>query len=374
MQSETQKGKGWFVNECDILYLRGTVDGVSIRQSTGKKATKLNIAWIKKNAPMLLIKASQQKQNARLNFNISIEELGNKAIELTSHKRDEAGNADYRQKLRDYIVPFFKGYKLEEIKAMHIELFQKELLKSKSSATVKRCRNLLNIIMTKAEASDIISKNPLKYADNVQVTHRKRVPYSELEMRTMIDKADGWFRVFLILAFSTGLRSGELMGLKWSDIDFEQGFILLERSLTKGKIKTDETRIGKTKSHRRTIEIIPDVLKILKTYYAKKPHPEWMFVSKYAEPFKDTTSIIKYHLQPLLAKYSIPYKELTTTRHTFISMMMNKGFDKNWIQEMVGHKIQSDVTTRHYFTYERDEKRLAGINNFMFGGDKQENV
>lgn len=366
MQSKVLKGKGWFVNECGVIYLRGTVDGKSIRKSTGKKATKLNIEWIKKHAQNELNKLARAEEEDRKFVRTNIEDFGMQVIELTSHKRDEAGNKDYRQKLRDYIVPFFKKYNLDDIKAIHIEMWQQEMLKKKSTATVKRCRNLLNIIMTKAEGSDIIAKNPLKFADNIKVEHEKRTPYTELEMRTIIDNAEGWFKVFVLLAFSTGMRTGEVMALKWDDINLEERYIRLERSITKGKIKDKSNTIGKTKPHERTIELMADMIVMLKEYYKIKRNDKWLFVSKYDEPFKESKTIVKYYLMPLLVKNSIEYKGLYTTRHTFITMMINKGFDKTWVQEMVGHKVNSDVTDNHYFTYLRDNERLESVNNFMF--------
>ena len=59
------KGKGWFVNECDVIYVQGTINGKFVRKTTNKKATKLNLAWIEKNARSVLLKLTDKKDEAK---------------------------------------------------------------------------------------------------------------------------------------------------------------------------------------------------------------------------------------------------------------------------------------------------------------------
>ncbi len=74
----------------------------------------------------------------------------------------------------------------------------------------------------------------------ITVVTTKRVPYTAGEVTTLLKESDGWFKVFLYLVFSTGLRTGEAIGLMWDDIDFENGFIDLKRSITKGRVTEKE--------------------------------------------------------------------------------------------------------------------------------------
>lgn len=361
------RGKGWFENEYGIIYVQGTVDKKFYRKTTNKKATKINLKWIEKNHRDVLLKiiAEENESENKAKDSLWFKEFAKEVLALSSNERNEAGQKDLESKLKNHIIPYFEKYKLTDMKPLDIERWQLELLETKASGTVKKCRDIISRTMKSAVANDLITKNPCDFAKNVRVTHEKTIPYTEPEVRLMIEKADGWLKMFLILAISTGLRTGEVMALKWEDINLEEGFIDLERSITKGIITDASSITNRTKNHQRIVELISDTKVMLANYHMSRPHEEWLFVSKYKEPFKESKSIVKYHFKPLLKKLGIQYKSLKATRHTFTSMMLNNGFDKAWVKAMLGHSPKSTVTDEHYFQYQRNDKRLDAANNFF---------
>lgn len=369
---DRQKGKGWFVNEYNIIYVQGTVEGKFFRKSTNKEANKINLKWIEKNARDVLLKLISNKAPKKTSS--FFKEFAYQVLEVTKDKRNDATNKDYKQKLEKYIIPFFKNYKLEDIKPLDVEHWQNHIKPMfQSTVSPKRCRIILGMILEKAFANDMITKNPVKYAESIKVTYEKTEPYTEPEVRLMLEHAEGWLKVFLLLAFSTGMRTGEIMALKWDDIDFNDRCINLQRSITKGKITESDINTDSTKNHFRIIELIPDVVKALALYYEQRHHDEWLFVSKYKEPYAESKTIVNYHFKPFLKKLGIKYKTLYATRHTFTSMMLNNGFDKTWVKNMLGHSPNSSVTEAHYFSYQKDDKRLEAVNNlFMTKKQKAE--
>ena len=375
----------------NIIYVLGTVDGKFYRKSTGKEANKLNIAWIKKNARDVLLKLID-KQGIEKEEKVSLEEYGIKVIQATARARNVNTQKEKEGYFINHILPYFhekKIFFLEDIKTTEIELWQNKMLKEKSTSTVKKCKDTLSLIMNKAVADDIISKNYVSLSDSITVVTTKRVPYTTGEVTTLLKESDGWFKVFLYLVFSTGLRTGEAIGLMWDDIDFENGFIDLKRSITKGRVtekngncSIDEfikndfkikvfNNTNKTKNHTRPIPLDNTTRDILLQHYKKRTQDNWIFISsKTNSCFADSTTVNKYYWKPLLNKTKIEDKDLYTSRHTYISIMKNNGADDAWLKSIGGWTQSSRMLNDVYFTHESNERDTALANNFFYNLDK----
>lgn len=377
MQSETKKliglsGKGWWVNDYGVVYVRGTVDGKSYKKSTKEKATKIYINYIKKNHRDVLLQLIDKNKPKKMSTKFI--DFGKDIIDLTSKDRNLNSQKAINYTFEKHLKTYFEHYDIEDIKPLDIEKWQNKLLENLSTASAKKVRDLLNIIMKKAHGNDLIAKNPCEFADKIKVNSKKTKPYTELEMKLMLEHSDGWLHLFLLLAFSTGLRTGELMALKWEDINFENGYIDLKRSISKGVITEADEYKSKIKNHERLIELTQVAVKTLSSYKINtNTNSNWIFTSQTGEPFKESATIIKYHFKPLLFKLGIEYRTIYATRHTFISMMLNNGFDKSWVKDMVGHSQSSNITEDVYFTFEKDDKRIESVNN-MFVFPKEEKI
>lgn len=336
------KGDGWFVNERNIIYVQGTVNGKFTRKTTKKKATKRNLAWIEKNAKIVLSKLNVNEATPIL-IMPSLRDWSYEVLNLTSDTRTDVTTKEYIQKLEKYILPYFKDFQLNEIKALDVEKFQNYLKLSLSSSTVHKYRIILGMILKKAVANDLIPKNPVEYADSVSVVNKETEPYTEDEMQTILFHAKDWLQVFLLLAFTTGMRTGEIMALEWNDIYLEEGYIDLQRGLNVVK--------SNNKNHNRLIELLPQVIEILSSYQLSCTSSKWLFVSKKGTPYKKSRSINDVYFKPLLEEIGIEYKTLKATRHTFTTFFLNKGISKIWVKKMLGHSASSTVTDKHYFKY-----------------------
>lgn len=369
------KGNGWVIpnkknkdtniwEAGNVIYVIGTVDGISYRKSTKKAATRLNIAWIKKNARDVLLKLIDKEKPEK---KTDLKGFGLMVLETTA--RDKRNNSTQKCKVgnfNNHILPYFKNYSLNDIKTTDIEIWQNKLLQTKSSSTVKKCRDILSLIFKKAQADDLVAKNYVDFADNITVVSKKRIPYTKEELRLMIEHSSGWFKVFLTLVFSTGLRTGEAIGLQWEDIDFNNGFIDLKRSITKSVISDETDTTNKTKNHSRIIPLDNTLRDELMKYYKDKANDTWVFVNKDNTYFSDSKSINKYYWKPLLAKLEIEDRDLYTTRHTYATIMKNNGADESWLKSVLGHKQSSTVLNDVYFTHESSKEDIEMANNFFY--------
>ncbi len=362
MKNKTNKN-GYYINNYNKIYVQGTVDGIYYRKSTKKEATKTNLAYIKKYHYEVLLKLIDKTEDKKTIEQNNFKIFGLLVIENTALTRNLNSQKGVISRFNNHLVPTFKNFALNDIKPFDIEHWQNKLLEILSSASVKKCRDLLNLICTKAYANDLIPKNPTEFAHNIKVNSKKTIPYTSSEVKLMLENAQGWFKTYLLLAFSTGLRTGELMGLQWEDINFNDGYIDLQRSISKGVVTNGSS---KTKNHSRFVELIPLTLKALDKYKkANIKNEKWIFVSSLGTPFKESKTIVDHHLKPLLYKLGIEYKTLYATRHTFTSMMLNNGLDTSWVKNILGHSQSSKITEDIYYSYEKNEKIINSANNIF---------
>lgn len=348
----------------DVIYVQAMVNKKRIKRSTGKKATSINLKWIKRNYRDVL-QNFIVKEKKPSNHNISLKEFGYQVLELGSHKRDEIVQRDYIAAFKNHILSYFQHYDINHIKSHDIEIWQKYLLTKMSSRTADRCRMILNMIIKKAYANDLTDKNYGDLAEKIYVEYRKQEPYTVDEMGKMLDLSNGMMKIYLHVAFLTGMRVGELLALKFTDVDYEKSIIYLKRSLSKGKItEAKSTSNGKIiKNHCRTI-IIPQFLaKMISEWKTVSPSKEWLFVSKRTKrPFYESRTVATY-LKVFLNKIDVKYKTLKPTRHTFISILRSEGVDKSFIQDLVGHTQNSNVTDKHYTTLHVTQAKIDAVNN-----------
>jgi len=356
------RNKGFYLRN-DVIYVQGTIDNIFYRKSTGKKATKDNIAYVKKHYEDVLLKLivkDEEKEGS-----IYLEKFGLKVLENTSIKRGLSQQKEVISKFRRYIVPHFKNFNIQDIKTSDIEYWQSLLSKDLSSSSVKKCRAVLNIIFKKAAADDIILKNYVSLSDNIQSISKKKKPYTKEELRLLLEHSSGWFRIYLILAMSLGLRVGELVGLQWDDIDLNTRILSLKRSISKGIIIDEKSITNKTKNHQRLVPLNETCVKELATYHQKRLDNTWVFVNAKGKPFYDGANINKYYWKPLLAKLLMEDKSMYALRHSFVSIMKNSGVSDAWLKSVIGHKQSSKVLEDVYFTFDNKLFDLPTANNFF---------
>jgi len=376
MSSSRIKGKGWFVNDHGVIYVQGSVNKKFERKSTGMAHTPKNEAYIKKNHREVLLQIlNKDKAVVKSDFAT----FGLNVIENGVKKPGKKGGrgvqdqTDALSKFNRLILPYFKACSLEDIKAAHIEAWQSKLLEKYSSSTVSKCRFLMGQIMHKACANDLVLKNPVEYADKIEVSYEKQEAYSVEDALKMMKESEGFMHTYLNLAFTTGMRTGELMGLMWEDIDEEYSCIYLQRSVSKGRMTIGNS--GK-KNHSRVVPLMPQVLKILMDA-KKESKSKWIFPSRKGTFYAESKSITKAYFKPLLEKLGIAYITLYATRHTFSSIADNFRMNSKAIDSMVGNS--EEVRDKHYNTFEMTKERaeeaqrnLDPVNNVFFADNKAE--
>ena len=166
------------------------------------------------------------------------------------------------------------------------------------------------------------------------------------------------FQLFYFLAINTGMRRGEILALKWSDLNFKTGELHIERQVY---IIKAEVIISapKTKASIRTVILPPSLLKTL-VAYKKTVDSEWMFPSPTDNGRPKNPSSVRKRLQLILERAGCKKVRFHDLRHTFATMALEHGMDVKTLSATIGHV--SSATTLDIYSHITDTmQRQAAV-------------
>jgi integrase len=249
--------------------------------------------------------------------------------------------------IRLHIKPSLGRVGLKKLTPAHVRGLHREKLDTGlSPATVRKIHSTLHKALTQAVADGLIPRN----AADVKAPRpapEEMQPLSEAEARAFLDAARGdRFEPLYVLAISTGLRRGELLGLRWKDVDLERGTLRVGRALVRegGRYTLGET---KTRRGRRQINLTPRTVNALRVH-RKKQLEEKM---RRADLYKDhglifasgvgtlvhPENMVKRSFKPLLERSGLPKIRFHDLRHTCATLLLGRGVHPKLVQELLGH-------------------------------------
>ena len=251
--------------------------------------------------------------------------------------------------VRVHINPSLGNVRLKGLTPAHVRGLHREKLDSGlASATVRKIHSTLHKALSQAVSDGLIPRNAADVKAPRPAPKEMR-PLSEGEACTFLDVArtsGDRFEPLYVLAITTGLRRGELLGLRWEDVDLERGTLRVGRSLVReeGRHTVGET---KTRRGRRQVNLTPRTVNALKAH-RKRQLEERM---RLAETYKDhglvfSTSIgtpvnpenlVNRSFKPLLEKAGLPKIRFHNLRHTCATLLLGRGVHPKFVQELLGH-------------------------------------
>jgi integrase len=242
----------------------------------------------------------------------------------------------YTHHLDSYILPRWGKERIGDIKAFRVESWLATL--EKSNATKAKIKGVFGVLYQHAMRYGWAERNPIREVR--QSVKRLREPdiLTPEELESIVNGLSEPSRTLVITASVTGLRRGELIGLKWEDIDFENGKINVLRSLVdhiEGQPKTATSR--------RPVPLTPALASVLdawrqQTAYSKLD--DWVFASPYdlgARPYWPD-ALLKRHIRPAaLAAGITKHIGWHTFRRTTATLLLSTGASIRVTQELMRH-------------------------------------
>jgi len=157
----------------------------------------------------------------------------------------------HRHMLQPHIVPALGHLKLKDLNPMHIRGFYREKLDSGlSAATVRKMHSILHKALKQAVLDGLVPRNVCEAVKPPKVKHKEITPLDREQAKALLKAASGdRLQALYVLAVHTGMREGELLGLKWEDVDLKHGMLRLRHALVReggktvlGDLKTPKSR------------------------------------------------------------------------------------------------------------------------------------
>ncbi|WP_417452066.1 tyrosine-type recombinase/integrase [Kordiimonas sp.] len=266
---------------------------------------------------------------------------------------------EWRQSYRDinritldrYIIPYFKGKKLDEIDKAMILQFRAHLANQPGHGTGTLSASRVNHIMIPlrmilAEAAERYGfKNPWVNIKRLKEAKSKVDPFTLQEVQAILETVRPDFKPYYIVRFFTGLRSSEIDGLQWKYVDFERRQILIRQALVQGRL------VGtKTDGSSREVDMCSQVQDCLKHMYGTSPNKTgFVFCTRDGTPLhnRNVTQRVWY---PLLRHLALTKRRPYQTRHTAATLWLAAGENPEWIARQMGHsntKMLFEVYSRY---------------------------
>ena len=236
-----------------------------------------------------------------------------------------------------------------------------------SDSMVRSVHMLLHQAMDTAVRERLIVKNPTEGTVIPKANYAPKQILTEAQLEKFLEvvRQDKVWYDFFYTELTTGLRRGEICGLKWQDFDAKTGRLKIRRAVTSrkgGGVKVGET---KTETGTRTIQLPPSTAERLKTR-KKKSCSDWIFCSPTEPELPMSPSTAYRRLKTLLRYAELPSIRFHDLRHTFATHALTSGVDAKTLSGILGHTNASfTLDTYTHVTTDMQRKASGVVGSFL---------
>lgn len=252
----------------------------------------------------------------------------------------------YRNAIETHAIPAMGRITLTQLQPQQYQQFVNGLKKKGlSSKTIKNVTGAIHKALQQAVKNGMIARNPADEPDIPRVESKEKHPLEGEQISTFLSAIKGnRFEQLFFVDLYTGMRIGEIIGLRWKDIDFKACEIRIVQ-----QIRPDGS-IDEPKHHKkRTIVVAPSVIAVLKQLRREqKVHDPNGLVFCYEDGRSLPHSTVQHNFKRIAKSIGLPDCSIHDLRHTFATECIRKGIDPKTVSVMMGHadaKITLNVYT-----------------------------
>src|SRR5919112_1843037 len=254
----------------------------------------------------------------------------------------------HEQIVRLHIKPAIGRVKLSKLTPAHVQgLYRDKLDSGLSPGTVQKIHAVLHKALSQALRWGMVPRNPADAVTAPRPTPEEMRPLSPDEAHKLMEAAHGdKLEALYILAVQTGMRQGELLALKWGDVDLNRGVIHVRRTLVRnrGRIALGEP---KTKKSRRPVNLTSVAIEALKAHLEQQLED----IERLGDLYRDDglvftsgvgtlinpSNLRRRSFAPLLQRAGLPQIRFHDLRHTCATLLLSRNVHPKYVQELLGH-------------------------------------
>jgi len=289
----------------------------------------------------------------------------------------------YRHYLDHYVLPAIGHIRLQQLSPEHVQgLYARKLEEGYAAETVRGIHRMLHKAL-----NDAVKWNRIPYNVCDKVTQPRQVKYehhplTKEQAKQLLEAAKGSsLEAVLTLAVASGMRRGELLALRWHDINFEEGSLQVRRTVSRagkyGIIENDP----KTEQSKRKIMLPQFVLDVLKQYRLSqaemraKSGTAWqerdIVFSNERGGFTEATNL-RVRFKKLLHEAGLPDIRFHDLRHSAATILLSMGVPVKVVQELLGHSTISMTMDRYGHVLPSMQREMRDKLDDWFGNDEKD--
>ncbi|EOL49873.1 tyrosine-type recombinase/integrase [Enterococcus caccae] len=269
--------------------------------------------------------------------------------------------ASYTNKMIKHVLPFLGHIPMQSITTHNLDEWIKKIGKNLSPNSVRIVYQVLVSCFTAAVKRELLIENPCKHVTLPKKKLNNIKAITTDQQKTLKEKASKHPKgLAVVLALETGMRIGEIAGLKWEDIDFSTNILTVKRTIQRIQLingTTKKTQIvegtPKTTTSKRTIPLSKNLSQFLTK---QKQNSNGSFVLGGCKPVEPR--LISFWLKKMCQSVDLPHIRFHQLRHSFATRCLEKGVSIATISALLGHQ-STKMTLDTYINSFMSEKRKA---------------
>jgi integrase len=265
----------------------------------------------------------------------------------------------YEVYVRCHIIPALGRFQLAKLTPQQVQgLYSAKIQDGYASTSAKHLHATLHVALDRACQLGLVVRNICDLVEVPKVADFEYTTLSQQEAQHFLQVVEGdRLHALYVLALTTGMRQGEILGLNWKDVDFDHGVVRIRRTLRaiRGKFQFADP---KTASARRQITLSQIALDVLKQHRVRQNKERlalgsaWdtsldlVFPNQLGRPIS-STNLVKRSFHPFLKKAGLPDIRFHDLRHTCATLLLRANVNVKIVSEMLGHS-DIGVTLRIY--------------------------
>src|SRR5215212_2374043 len=256
----------------------------------------------------------------------------------------------HRHMIKPHIVPALGRLKLKDLGPVHVRSYYREKLDSGlSAATVRKMHSVLRKALKQAVLDGLVPRNVCEAVTPPKVERKEIIPLDRDQAKSLLvaaREAGDRLEALYVLAVHTGMREGELLGLKWEDVDLERGVLRLRHALVR---EGGKTALGdlKTAKSRRSVRLTSAAADTLRSHLERQLEeiermdslyqPGGLVFATMTGTLINPSNLRNRSFKPLLKQANLPDICFHDLRHTCATLLLAQGTHPKLVQELLGH-------------------------------------
>lgn len=282
--------------------------------------------------------------------------------------------------LRGRIYPVIGHIRMDKITPQQIQTFVNSLSKEGANErtgkplapkTIRHNLSLISDVFSYAVKMGVVAENPCSKVTIPKGEVKEKQIYTPAEVEkflTLLNDEPLKYRTFFYLMIYSGFRRGEMLGLEWKDVDFENNIISVRRTSNYTAKKGVYTDTTKTKRSQRTLKFPQFIMDMLKEYKEEQDAEALRLADRWVEtdrlyvkwdgrPMQNGTPY--FWLGEFCEKHDLPFYGLHSFRHLFCSLLVNQGVDIVTVSGALGHSCVSTTSNVYCHMFQEAQAKVS---------------